>query len=71
MTNGSCCLVRSRPAAACNDNAAWVVRPEFGRYPPPDHAIAADDENVLIIQAAAPQNTRRERLERVIRSNPT
>jgi hypothetical protein len=67
MTNGSCRLVRSRPVAAGNHDPARVVWSEFGRYPPPDHAITADDENVLIIQAAAPSSIRRERLGQVIR----
>jgi hypothetical protein len=52
MTNSRCRLVRSRPVAARNDDPARVVCSEFPRYPPPDHAIAADDGKVLIIQAA-------------------
>jgi len=57
----------SAATAACNDDPARVVWSEFGRYPPADHAIAADDENVLIIQAAAPPSIRREGLGQVIR----
>jgi hypothetical protein len=67
MTNSSCRLVRSRPVSACNHDPARVVWSEFSRYPPPDHAITADDENVLIIQAAAPSSIRREGLGQVIR----
>jgi len=54
MANRGRGLGRPRRMAACDYNAACVIRREFGRYPPPDDAIAADDQNVSIIQAIFP-----------------
>jgi hypothetical protein len=54
VTDSGCGIVRSRQTAAGDDDAARIVRSEFGRYSAPDHAIATDNENILIVQEVTP-----------------
>ena len=67
MTDRGCGLVGQRLTAACDHDAARIVRPEFGRDPPPDDAIPAGNQNIPIIQAAAPSGFGHKGLSRIIR----
>jgi hypothetical protein len=58
VSNRGRSLFRAGQVTAGDDNPIGVIRCEFGGDPPPDHAIAADDENVLIAQAETPARIR-------------
>ena len=55
--------------AAGDDDTARMVGSEVGGYPPSDDAVAADDQNVPIIQASAPQSTGAKDLDYPLKSH--
>ena len=55
MTDRGRGLVGQRRTAACDNDAARIVRPEFGGDAPSNDAVTAGNQNIPIIQATAPQ----------------